>query len=186
VIFIPFREPRVCWGKGYGLYLISMQNVPGHGNILHLSCLWLVFRECSISKNIWMSGEKNLSLSSDPQCDSVKLRRYKAWNRFFKPWSNFATWGVHLYSRFQNWGAIFVNITDFWSFIDLDFNFEVFAVILLHFNATKMNQGSYLISKNNFLFCKSLRVVLLYRNMRILRRKLRCDTAYFKPCFILS
>jgi hypothetical protein len=24
---------------------------------------------------------------------------YKAWNRFFKPWSNFASWGVHLYSR---------------------------------------------------------------------------------------
>jgi hypothetical protein len=77
----------------------------------------------------------------------------KAWNRFFKPWSNFASWGVYLYSTFRNWGAIFVNInTDFWSFIDLEFNFEVLAVILLHFNVTKMNQGSYLIFKNIFLF----------------------------------
>jgi hypothetical protein len=31
---------------------------------------------------------------------------YKAWNRFYKPWSNFASWGVHLYSTFQNWGAV--------------------------------------------------------------------------------
>jgi hypothetical protein len=35
-------------------------------------------------------------------------------------------------------------------FIDLEFNFKVFAVILLHFNVNKINQGSYLI-----FFCKS-------------------------------
>jgi hypothetical protein len=101
----------------------------------------------------------------------------KAWNWIFKPWSNFASWGVHP----RKWGAIFVNITDFWSFIDLEFNFEVFAVILLHFNVTKMNQGSYLIFKQ-FCFSSANHRVVLYRNMRILRRKLRCDSAYFKPC----
>jgi hypothetical protein len=29
---------------------------------------------------------------------------------------------------------------------------------------------------------KKYHPVVLYRNMHILRRKLRCDTAYFKPC----
>jgi hypothetical protein len=28
-----------------------------------------------------------------------------------------ASWGVHLYSTFHNWGAIFVSITDFWSLL---------------------------------------------------------------------
>jgi hypothetical protein len=64
-------------------------------------------------------------------------------------------------------------------FIDLEFNFKVFALILLHFNVNKMNRGSYLIFKKKMF--SSNHPVVLYRNMRILRRKLRCDTAYFKP-----
>jgi hypothetical protein len=92
--------------------------------------------------------------------------------------SHFASWGVHFYSTFWNWGAILENITNFWSFIDLELNFKVFAVILLHFNANKMNPGSFNLKKK-FL---QIFFVVLYRNMPILRRKLRCDTAYFKPC----
>jgi hypothetical protein len=47
----------------------------------------------------------------------------------------------------------------------------------------KMNQGSYLILKKNLKQkLGANHHVVLYRNMRILRRKLQCDTAYFKPC----
>jgi hypothetical protein len=46
-----------------------------------------------------------------------------------------------------------------------------------------MNQGSNLIFKFFFFFFfLANHSVVLYRNMHILRRKLRCDTAYFKPC----
>jgi hypothetical protein len=34
-------------------------------------------------------------------------------------------------------------------------------------------------------FSLSNHPVVLYRNMHILRRKLRCDTAYFKPCKVV-
>jgi hypothetical protein len=52
--------------------------------------------------------------------------------------------------------------------------------MLLHFNVTKINQGSYLIFFFLSFFFANHGVVL-HRKMRILRRKLRCDTAYFKP-----
>jgi hypothetical protein len=46
----------------------------------------------------------------------------------------------------------------------------------LHFD---VNQGAF--NKKIAIFFVNHPVVL-YCNMRILRRKLRCDTAYFKPC----
>jgi hypothetical protein len=42
--------------------------------------------------------------------------------------------------------------------------------------------GSYLICKKKNLGGGANHPVVFYRNMRILRSKLRCDTAHFKPC----
>jgi hypothetical protein len=115
---------------------------------VHVECsnfAWMIWANSTFTPNfgligfqVWPWGlaailEKQLSLELIPGSSPNfyhSLYSGMAWNRFFKPWSNFVSWagGVHLYSTFRNWGAIFVNITDFWSF-----------VILLHFNVNKMN-----------------------------------------------
>jgi hypothetical protein len=82
-----------------------------------VKCMWCFFRmlKCLLQfahVSAWFEEKTSFSLKKQ-RANAY----YKAWNRFFKLCSNFASCVVHLYSTFQNWGAVFVSITDFWSLL---------------------------------------------------------------------